>query len=257
VKQFLYLLAFSLYQTHGAVDPLNLNLSAKKCEIGMDGGIPYGDIIVIGAIAAFILLRYRAMLGEPRGRDEGEVRPPSPSQPTEFDRVIQLPVARVNALAEPKEDDFSEKYGSLAETFVKMRAIDRDFTPDEFLAGARMAYEMLLNAYSKRDRETLKMLLSEQMYKSFDLSLSDAEKEKRFTDTTLLAINKATISKAKLVGSLATLTVDFVSEQIHLIRDESGAIIEGDASARQVVEDEWVLIRDMKSSSPNWTIVET
>jgi predicted lipid-binding transport protein (Tim44 family) len=220
----------------------------------MDGGIPYGDIIVIGAIAAFILLRYRAMLGEPRGRDE---RPMPPSSSTEFDRVIQLPVARLNPQPEKKEDDYTAQYGSLAETLVKMRAIDREFTPDEFLQGARMAYEMVISAFTKRDRDTLKMLLSDAMYKSFDLSLIDAEKEKRFSDTTLLAINKATISNAKLVGNLALLTVDFVSEQIHLIRDESGAIIEGNASARQVVEDQWVLTRDMKSSSPNWTIIET
>jgi predicted lipid-binding transport protein (Tim44 family) len=222
----------------------------------MDGGFPYGDIIVIGAIAAFILLRYRAMLGEPRGRDEGEARPPS--QPMNDDsRVIQMPVMRAAAPAEVKEDDFSANYGSLAESFVSMRALDREFTPDEFLTGARMAYEMVIAAFTKRDRDTLKMLLSAPMFKSFDLSLDDAEKEKRFNDTTLLAISKATISKAKLVGSVATITVDFVSEQIHLIRDDKNAIVEGDVSARQVVEDEWVFTRDMKSGSPNWTIVET
>jgi len=46
-------------------------------------------------------------------------------------------------------------------------------------------------------------------------------------------------------------------EQIHLVRDETGIILEGDVSARQVVEDEWVFTRDMKSASPNWTIIET
>jgi len=222
----------------------------------MDGGFPYGDIIVIGAIAAFILLRYRAMLGEPRGRDEDDTRPTA--QPTTDDaRVIQMPVLRAAATVEVKEDDFSANYGSLAETFVSMRALDREFTPDEFLTGARMAYEMVITAFTKRDRDTLKMLLSAPMFKSFDLSLIDAEKEQRFNDTTLLAISKATISKAKLVGSVATITVDFVSEQIHLIRDDKNAIVEGDVSARQVVEDEWVFTRDMKSGSPNWTIVET
>ena len=222
----------------------------------MDGGFPYGDIIVIGAIAAFILLRYRAMLGEPRGRDEHDTRPTA--QPTTDDaRVIQMPVLRAAATVEVKEDDFSANYGSLAETFVSMRALDREFTPDEFLTGARMAYEMVITAFTKRDRDTLKMLLSAPMFKSFDLSLIDAEKEQRFNDTTLLAISKATISKAKLVGSVATITVDFVSEQIHLIRDDNNAIVEGDVSARQVVEDEWVFTRDMKSGSPNWVIVET
>jgi predicted lipid-binding transport protein (Tim44 family) len=220
----------------------------------MEGGFPYGDIIVIGAIAAFILLRYRAMLGEPRGRDEG-MPPRGPVSINELERIIQLPITR--PVAEAKKDDFSEKYGSMAENFVAMRGMDREFAPDEFLSGARTAYEMVLKAYSTRDRDTLKMLLSDAMYQSFALSLDDAEKAKRFPDTTLIAINKANITQAKLEGSQATLTVDFTSEQVHLVRDEAGAILEGNASQHDTVEDQWVFTRDMKSSSPNWTIVET
>lgn len=220
----------------------------------MDAGFPYGDIIVIGAIAAFILLRYRAMLGENRGRDEGAR--PTVVPLNELDRVIQLPTKPAAAVVEKKED-FSEKYGSLAENFVAMRALDREFAPDEFLLGARAAYEMVINAFAKRDRDTLKMLLSTDMYKSFDLSLKDAEKEKRFNDTTLVAITRAEIKSAKLSGNLATITVDFTSDQIHLIRDENGTILEGDASAEHVVEDEWVFTRNLTSSNPNWTIVET
>lgn len=218
----------------------------------MDAGFPYGDIIVIAVIAAFILLRYRAMLGEPRGRDEGST--PNIAR-AELERVIQLPITRTTP--EKKEDDFSKNYGSLAETFVSMRAIDREFTPDEFLAGARAAYEMVLTAFSKRDRDTLKMLLSDAMYKSFDLSLSDAERDKRFTDTTLIAITNASIKHAKLVDNLATITVDFTSEQVHLIRDEHGEILEGNASQQDVVEDEWVFTRTLTNANPNWTIVET
>lgn len=221
----------------------------------MDGGFPYGDIIVIGAIAAFIILRYRAMLGESRGRDERDNRPAI--TPVEFERVIQLPLTRTTPQAEKKAEDFTKTYGSLAETFTNMRGIDREFSPDEFIHGAKMAYEMVIAAFTKRDHDTLKMLLSDDMYKSFALSLEDAEKDKRFNDTTLVAITKATIKSARLVGTQATITVDFTSEQIHLIRDENGAILEGNASEQNVVEDEWVFTRDLKSASPNWMIVET
>ena len=219
----------------------------------MDGGFPYGDIIVIGAIAAFILLRYRAMLGEQRGRDEDPR--PTVVPINELERVIQLPTAR--AAAPEKKEDFAKTYGGQAETLTAMRTIDREFSPEEFLDGAKAAYEMIISAFSKRDHDTLKMLLSEPMYKSFVLSLEDAEKHKRFTDTTLVAITKASIKAAKLTGNTATITVDFVSEQIHLIRDENKAIIEGDASQQNVVEDEWLFTRDLKSTSPNWTIIET
>lgn len=220
----------------------------------MEGGFPYGDVIVIGAIAAFILLRYRAMLGTPRGRDENAVQ--KPMSLNELERVIQLPANRLNAV-EKKEDDFGDSYGSLAETFTAMRAIDREFLPDEFLGGARIAYEMVLTAYSKRDRDTLQGLLSDAMYKEFSQSLEESEKENRFTDTTLVAITKATIKDAVLRGSKATLTIEFVSDQILLIRDENGNVVEGNASQQDRVEDEWVFTRDMKSTSPNWTIIET
>ncbi len=220
----------------------------------MEGGFPYGDIIVIGAIAAFILLRYRAMLGESRGRDEGAR--PGMLPLGELERVIQLPASK---LAEPatKPEDFSEQYGALAEKFVAMRAVDREFAPDEFLTGARAAYEMVITAYSKRDRDTLKALLSTEMYASFDLSLRDAEQAARLQDTTLVAIESATITAAKLAGNQATLTVDFVSEQIHLIRDAVGTIIEGNPSQQNRVEDTWLFTRNLTSASPNWTIIET
>ena len=220
----------------------------------MDSDFPYGDIIVIGAIAAFILLRYRAMLGEQRGRDETAVRP-TVVQTNERERVLQIAAPRVAVV--DKKDDFASKYGSLAETFVAMRAIDREFAPDEFLNGARTAYEMVINAFSKRDRDTLKMLLSSEMYKSFDLSLSDSEKEKRLNDTTLTAITSASIAQAKLAGNIAIITVDFSSEQIHLIRDENGVILEGNPSEQHLVEDQWVFSRDLKNANPNWSIIET
>lgn len=222
----------------------------------MEGGIPYGDIIVIAAIAAFILLRYRAMLGEPRGRDESAT--PPVQKPNDLERVVQLPAARAAQLVpEKKDESFAETYGSLAETLVAMRAIDREFSPEEFLSGARTAYEMVLTAYTKRDRETLKMLLANDVYASFDAGLKSEEADKRHTDTTLVAMNSARITDAKLNAGKATMTVEFVSDQVHLIRDEKNAILEGDVHQQNRVEDTWVFTRDLRSQSPNWLIVET
>ena len=213
----------------------------------MDSGFSYGDIIVIGAIAAFILLRYRAMLGETSERDQQPRVKPAPI--SDYERVIQLPIPRAAATPE-KSEDLAGKYGSLAETFIAMRAIDREFSPEDFLTGARAAYEMVIEAFSKADRETLKMLLAEDIYKQFDTSLKELE-------TTLLAINRADVAQAKLSGNTATITVDFRSEQVHLVRDKAGTIIEGNASSQELVEDTWVFTRSLTSSSPNWTIIET
>lgn len=222
----------------------------------MDNSFPYGDIIVIGAIAAFILLRYRAMLGEPRGRDERSTPPPIIQAGMERDRLIQLPVVKTAIVEKKQEDNFS-RFGAQADTLVAMRALDREFTPEEFLSGARTAYEMVITAYGKRDRETLRQLLSPELYVSFDRGLTQEESDKRYTDTTLVSIEEATFTTAKLEGSKATLAVNFTSEQVHLVRDEHGTILEGNPSAQSKVEDHWVFTRDMKSNSPNWLIVET
>lgn len=217
----------------------------------MEGGFSYGDIIVIGVIAAFILLRYRAMLGEKTGRDTTQ----TPAPMNEFERVIQLPAAKMPAM-ELKKDDLAA-YGSLAEQFVAMRAIDREFSPDEFMMGARAAFEMVIESFTKADRDTLKMLLSPELYKSFDQSLTDARAAGRINATTLVAITKADITEAKLSGTVATITVDFVSEQIQLIRDPEGKILEGDPSEQHRVEDNWVFTRNLASADPNWKIIES
>lgn len=221
----------------------------------MDSGFSYGDIIVIGAIAVFILLRYRAMLGETGERDEMPRQNPASTQ--EYERVILLPSGRSTAQPEKKDEEMGKKYGSLAENFVAMRGIDREFSPEEFIQGARAAYEMVIEAFSKGNRDTLKLLLSETLYKQFDASLTAAEGKGERDDTTLAAITKSEFASAQLKGNLATIAVDFVSEQIHLVRDASGAIIEGNPSHAAPVEDRWVFTRNLTSSDPNWKIIET
>lgn len=217
----------------------------------MDGGFGYGDIIVIGAIAAFILLRYRAMLGEKSGRDAAPRTPLS-----EYERIIQLPTAKPIDVT-PKKEISDAQYGALAEKFVAMRNIDRDFAPDDFITGARAAYEMVLEAFNKPDRDTLKMLLSDALYKEFDAHITESRKDGNVPQTILVAIKKSDITEAALKGTTATLTVDFVSEQIHLVRDSQGNVIEGNPSTHESVADRWVFTRNLANTDPNWKIIET
>lgn len=223
----------------------------------MESGIPYGDIIVIGAIAAFIILRYRAMLGEQRGRDVSDVKPARPLE--EYERVIQLPDREARAAAAEKIIDVKPEkdYGALNEAFAAMRAIDREFSPEEFLTGAKTAYEMVIEAYNDADHDTLKMLLTKDIYQQFANSLKVNAEAGRKPHTTLVAIVKADMTDAVLKGNVARITVDFLSEQIPLVRDEKGEIIEGNPAHQEAVEDDWVFERNLSSSDPTWKIIET
>ena len=226
----------------------------------MNESFAYGDLIILAAIVAFIFLRYRAMLGEKRGHDGSAPPPPAARRPQgaeseEQGRVLQLP-QRPQPTRKPSPSLHSYA-PALESEFTRMRAIDKQFSPEIFLEGASAAFDMVLEASNAADRETLKELLSPSVYGEFETVLAERERSGRIPHTTLVAIQKKNITAASLAGNIATLTVEFVSEQIHLVRDAQGNVLEGDASAVEVVEDAWQFERDLTSSAPNWLITAT
>lgn len=219
-------------------------------------GFQYGDIIVIGAIAAFIILRYRAMLGNQEGRDPTEIQ--RPSTLAEYEHVVKVTERETQ---KPKIEQVIELESSypepLAESLRQIRAIDPDFTPDEFLNGAKMAFEMIIKAFNDHDHETLKMLLAKDVYENFKEVMDAQVAQNIRQETTLVAIKNATITQVQLHRKTARISVTFDSEQIHLMRDASGTITQGNPSDVDLMDDAWIFERDVSSSNPNWLVIET
>jgi predicted lipid-binding transport protein (Tim44 family) len=226
----------------------------------MGGEFQFGDILILGAIAAFILLRYRSMLGEKSGRDPEEIREQQARREAELAaRVVQLPNVKDATIidAKPQPAPHTDYPENLRDVLDRAMGIDPDFNAPEFLQGARSAFEMVLNAYRTRDRDALKMLLAPKLYEVFAGALAEEEAKGLRTENTLVAIRRADITEASLAGSQATITVAFTSDQIQLTRNSAGEIIEGDAGQEIEIEDRWVFTRDLRSQSPNWTIIDT
>lgn len=231
----------------------------------MSDSFAFGDILVFAVIAAFIILRYRSMLGEKTGRDAKDIEREKEERRAramqQMQRVVQLPqkVSDATVILDTMggKDVHSAYGGELKETLDKAQKIDADFNAEDFLEGAKSAFEMVIDAYSKRDDDTLKMLLAKPVYAQFSDAIKASEQEGKITHNTLVAINKAQITEAKLVGTQATISVEFLSDQIQLLRSPAGEILEGNASEEIEVEDRWVFARDLRSASPNWSIIET
>jgi predicted lipid-binding transport protein (Tim44 family) len=216
---------------------------------------PFGDIIVLGAVAAFILLRYRSMLGEQRGRDKPDVKRKAIE---DVERIIQLPSKPEVLKPVAASSDLIAGYDpTLRDTLKSFQKFDPEFTPEEFLDGAKSAFEMLITAYRNADRDTLKMLLSKELFDNFDKALKEEIDAGKRTQGTVIAISNAELTDASLKGSIATVSVKFVSDQIQVVRDKDNVIIEGNASHEVEIDDHWVFTRDLKSNNPNWTITET
>ncbi len=224
----------------------------------MDEGFQFIDIILFAMIAAFLVLRLRSVLGRRDGHERGHRKPFAAPQPAEKpdDNLLHLPDNGDESLA--ADDAPAGTPETVLEAGIaEIRGADPHFDPEEFLVGARVAFEMILGAFASGDRKALKPLLSPEVYSNFTRAMDGREESGEVLEETLVGIKASEIVEAYMAGSLANVTVKFVSDQIHAMRDEDGEVIEGDPSAIIEVTDFWTFSRDPKSRYPNWTLVAT
>jgi predicted lipid-binding transport protein (Tim44 family) len=139
----------------------------------------------------------------------------------------------------------------------EMKEKDPQFTATAFLQGAKMAYEMVFDAFAKGDKKTLSMLLSSELYDTFAREIDSRDGSAQKADTTLVSVTAKSISEASVNGSIARIKVVFDSEQITVVRNDNGEIIEGNPSDVTQVEEDWVFERNVTSKNPNWKVIET
>ncbi|GHF15269.1 calcium-binding protein [Kordiimonas sediminis] len=212
------------------------------------------DIILIGMIAAFVLLRLRSELGNKTGN---EPMPPA-APPHGMDNRRQGPAA---SQADTRQDAATvvafEANPAVRQGLSEIQRADSRFNPAQFLEGAQGAYRMILEAFWQGDLETLKDFLSDDVYAQFAGAVDAREAAEQTLDNRLLDIEKAEITTAELNGRDAELTVTFNSEIIAVTRDKDGNAVEGNLSDTITVTDVWTFARSVKSRDPNWILVAT
>ncbi len=220
------------------------------------------DIVLFALIAIFLVLRLRSVLGNRDGH-EGGFEDRFNREQNQDDNVVEMPGARPPAMDLPQHDPLDDEpvedlpAGPLGEGIRAIREHDASFNADEFVGGARMAFEMILNAYADGDTKTLKNLLSPEVYSGFEHAIKEREAEGQTLQETLVGITKAELVEAYMDNRDAHVTVKFVSEQISALLDSDGKVIEGDPSAVTEATDFWTFARSTKSRNPNWTLVGT
>ena len=223
----------------------------------MGEGLAFLDIILLGMVAAFVLLRLRSVLGRRSGHEQRNPRTRiRQDQPEPDDNVISLPDREQPADGEI-EAALAGDDTPLGGALTQIALADRDFEPTEFLVGARTAYEMIVTAFAAGDTKSLKPFLSERVFDNFKSVIDSRKQTGQIQETTLVAINNAEIIEADLKGRTAELTVKFVSEMINVTKDTAGTVVGGDPSKVTSVTDFWTFTHNTRSSDPNWTLVAT
>ena len=226
----------------------------------MSDGVPYADILILALIAGFILLRLRSVLGDKMGNDNPDFfQRPVMSASEKQEPIIQLDERSQKPKPREELDPYllSLSAGEVATALNAIKAKDPQFTATHFLQGAKAAFEMIFDAFAKGDRQTLKMLLSDEIFQHFSNDITTLESAENKTEHTLVSAKALNIMQASINGSVARLTVHFSSEQMTVVRDKSGVVVEGNPSDIVQVEDHWTFERDTSSKNPNWKVIET
>lgn len=221
----------------------------------MSGGFGFFDIILFAMLAAFLVYRLGSVLGKRTGHERGRPDPFGPvNRPTENsdDNVVALPDRSAEIFESPVEDETP-----LGAGITQINVADPSFDADAFLGGARSAFEMVVVAYGTGDIDTLRLLLSDDVYENFVQAIRDTEQANHTQESTLVGIDSAELIEAQMDGKNAVVTVKYVSEQVNATRDEAGDVVDGDPNTVVTVTDIWTFSRDTTSGDPNWVLVAT
>ncbi|MDC1032603.1 Tim44/TimA family putative adaptor protein [Candidatus Pelagibacter sp.] len=188
------------------------------------------DIILLAMIAGFIFLRLRGILGKRTGF-EGKAT-------SQFEKVMNNIQVEKGVI---KKQNFDEQ------------------AQQEFLKGARIAYETIITDFSDNDNKLIasKPLLSKKIYDQFDEALKERSKRGHYAEITFIGIMSAKIKEHKKIDKILNVTVDFVSEVITCIKDKENKVISGNPENIKKIYDTWVFSKDIKSNNPNWQLVST
>ena len=194
----------------------------------MNYSFEYIDIILLAMIAGFIFLRLRGILGKRTGF-EGKA-------PGQFQEILKK-----------AEKIQPKKVNETFDTNAK----------NEFLKGAKIAYETIITDFSDNDNKIVasKPLLNQEILDQFNKALKERSERGHFAEITFIGINSAKIKEHKKIDNILNVTVDFIAEIITCIRDKEKKIISGDPEKIKKIYDTWVFSRDTTSANPNWKLV--
>jgi predicted lipid-binding transport protein (Tim44 family) len=221
----------------------------------MSGGLGFIDIILFAMLAAFLIYRLGSVLGKRTGNEQE--RPDLfgagvKREAKQEENVVSLPERDAEPVVEPEQ-----LVSPLDEGLAAIRSVDQNFDPGVFAQGANAAFEMIVEGFARGDTETLRNLLSDEVFSNFATAIQEREAANQSHETTIVGVETAEIVEAELDNWTALVTMKYVSEQVNVTRDEDGSVADGDPIAVLRITDIWTFAREVNSSDPNWALVAT
>lgn len=205
-------------------------------------------------VAAFLGLRLYSVLGRRAEHEEESV----PQRFESDDKPAGVPrPAPATPVVQARPIELEGVMPAVERGIREIAAADSKFNLAQFLEGARGAYRMVLEAFWKGDRETLRELCDDDVYAGFIGALEARIAAGETVDNTLIRIEETRVHSASLDGRVARIAVLFVADIASVTRDKDGALIAGSLDDAIESRDVWTFSRNTAARDPNWLLDET
>jgi predicted lipid-binding transport protein (Tim44 family) len=218
--------------------------------------------LVLVVAAGFIIWRLYGVLGQKTGHEGPRFDPfaRSPASQTKDQEPAQGAEIRPlepDAAQKPIWDGVAEEGSQLAKDLESLSRADRNFAVSSFLEGAKLAYEMTIEAFAKGDKDALKPLLNREVFDEFCTAIDKRQQQRHSAILQFVGVKSAGIEHAAIMGNRARVTVRFITDMISATADAAGVTIDGDPKQIREIVDVWTFERDVTTRDPNWRLTDT
>ncbi len=206
-------------------------------------------LLILAGVTAFILFRLISVMGTRSGHEQRH----------------DLEGLRAKAAANERraEDDVDDQHREevapkpVSTNARVLRDADPTFDESEYLAGARAAYEMIVEAFASGDLRSIRAYLSDSVYDAFKHAVLAREQAEQSTDLKFVGVEHAAIVDSQVDQEWMTAITEFTSNQVRVTRDKDGNVVDGDPNRIDLVKDRWSFSKKRSSRDPNWILVAT
>jgi predicted lipid-binding transport protein (Tim44 family) len=219
--------------------------------------------VIFALVALFVAYKLRSVLGvrQDSERPPGGLLAPLRRVPAPSAAPVTQPEGAAPVLApQPAADRWKGVADANPTVWTGLDAVataDSSFSPQGFLSGARIAYDMVVHAFAAGDTAMLRNLVTPDAFANFDNAIRSRAAAGQTMTTTVVSIDDATIVGAQLADTMAQLKVRFAAKLASVTRDSQGAVVDGSPNAVADHIDLWTFARDIRSRNPNWMLTAT
>ena len=208
----------------------------------MQLSLPFIDIIIFAIIAIFLVYRLKSILGQ--NSDGNEQNNKIDIGEKNFSNVVKLGNKRLN-----KNENKTNKESIYID--------DPAFNEKDFLKGAQNFFEMVIDSFVKGDLKNIEMYIDDKLIKNFKVVIDERLQEEESLKINIIKMISIDIKDVKKLKNFLRVSVLFESEQIKVLKDKKGKIIDGDQKKSILVKDLWTFEKNIQSEDLNWILVET